>query len=247
MSQWKWHVAVIILRLLVNPAPTWKQSKIAFVKLFILYMYLDVPVVSFETMRTRRIQSQQTQLSVGMLLKIVAVATTTVIGMITSRANYGTVATEAFLLVGKRSAWQPQPHQPQWTMLSPTPSFVRNPSFLSLSTSTTPITSIATNSVMVNIDDDMKQQKVNGNNVNDLFYGCTTQKYDNYDVVTVDLDDDRDYPIYIGTDFTNEQGTTNIFILHILVYCNIFMSCSNARVKSHVLNNLVPFPCYMHI
>jgi hypothetical protein len=39
-----------------------------------------------------------------------------------------------------------------------------------------------------------------------LFIGCTTRQYDNYDVVTVDLDDNRDYPIYIGTAFSNEQG-----------------------------------------
>ena len=65
---------------------------------------------------------------------------------------------------------------------------------------------------MINIDveDDTKKGRRNhdNDNVNDLFYGCTTHQYDNYDVVTVDLDNDRDYPIYIGTDFTSEQGMT---------------------------------------
>jgi hypothetical protein len=41
----------------------------------------------------------------------------------------------------------------------------------------------------------------------DAFIGCTTRQYENYDVVTVDLDNDRDYPIYIGTNFSNEEGT----------------------------------------
>jgi pheromone shutdown protein TraB len=41
----------------------------------------------------------------------------------------------------------------------------------------------------------------------DAFIGCTTLQYENYDVVTVDLDNDRDYPIYIGTNFSNEEGT----------------------------------------
>jgi hypothetical protein len=54
-----------------------------------------------------------------------------------------------------------------------------------------------------------------------LFVGCTTRQYDNYDVVTVDLDDNRDYPIYIGTDFTNEQGK----MIEVLLY------------KKHILPN----------
>ena len=113
---------------------------------------------------------------------------------------------DAFSVIGTNTILQ-QHHSRLHTTLKP-----RNPSFLSLSTSTTPITSIATNSVMINIDveDDKKKGRRNheNDNVNDLFYGCTTQQYDNYDVVTVDLDNDRDYPIYIGTDFTNEQGMT---------------------------------------
>jgi hypothetical protein len=49
-------------------------------------------------------------------------------------------------------------------------------------------------------------ETVNGGGDATLFIGCTTRQYDNYDVVTVDLDDSRDYPIYIGTSFSNEQG-----------------------------------------
>jgi 3-dehydroquinate synthase len=36
----------------------------------------------------------------------------------------------------------------------------------------------------------------------------TTTSLNNYDVVTVDLADGRDYPIYIGTSYTHEQATT---------------------------------------
>ena len=109
---------------------------------------------------------------------------------------------------------------------------VRNPTLISLSTSTTPITSIATNSVMINIDDNDtkhsqgKNNNYNNYNSNDLFYGCTTQQYENYDIVTVDLENDRDYPIYIGTDFTNEQGREHIqYILSKLknTDCNTFV------------------------
>ena len=57
---------------------------------------------------------------------------------------------------------------------------------------------------MINIDSD--NANAIREDINDLFYGCTTQQYENYDIVTVDLDNNRDYPIYIGTDFTNEQG-----------------------------------------
>jgi hypothetical protein len=39
------------------------------------------------------------------------------------------------------------------------------------------------------------------------FLGCTTESFDNYDVVKVDLENDRDYPIYIGTGYSDEQGT----------------------------------------
>jgi 3-dehydroquinate synthase len=38
------------------------------------------------------------------------------------------------------------------------------------------------------------------------FFGCTTESFDNYDVVKVDLENDRDYPIYIGTGYSDEQG-----------------------------------------
>lgn len=88
---------------------------------------------------------------------------------------------------------------------------------------------------MINIDDDQQVQRNDNNNnnndnenINDLFYGCTTQQYENYDVVTVDLDDDRDYPIYIGTDFTNEQGNeTDVFgsaECVIYVYMRVFVT-----------------------
>jgi len=36
--------------------------------------------------------------------------------------------------------------------------------------------------------------------------GFTTTSTDNYDIVKVDLDGDRDYPIYIGTDYNEEEG-----------------------------------------
>ena len=43
---------------------------------------------------------------------------------------------------------------------------------------------------------------------NDL--GSSTNAKENYDVVKVDLDDGRDYPIYIGTGYSDEEG---VFIL----------------------------------
>jgi hypothetical protein len=37
--------------------------------------------------------------------------------------------------------------------------------------------------------------------------GSTVVQMDHYDVVTVDLDAGRDYPIYIGTGYSDEEGT----------------------------------------
>lgn len=36
--------------------------------------------------------------------------------------------------------------------------------------------------------------------------GSVTVSYDKYDVVKVDLSDDRDYPIYIGTGYEDQEG-----------------------------------------
>ena len=36
--------------------------------------------------------------------------------------------------------------------------------------------------------------------------GSTTVSTDKYDIVKVDLSDDRDYPIYIGTGYADEEG-----------------------------------------
>ena len=36
--------------------------------------------------------------------------------------------------------------------------------------------------------------------------GSTTIHKENYDIVTVDLDDGRDYPIYIGTSYSDQEG-----------------------------------------
>jgi len=36
--------------------------------------------------------------------------------------------------------------------------------------------------------------------------GCTTESRKNYDIVNVDLSDDRDYPIYIGTGYEDKEG-----------------------------------------
>jgi hypothetical protein len=40
----------------------------------------------------------------------------------------------------------------------------------------------------------------------DLLLGSTTEHRDNYDIVKVDLDDGRDYPIYIGTGYSDAEG-----------------------------------------
>jgi hypothetical protein len=39
-----------------------------------------------------------------------------------------------------------------------------------------------------------------------LSLGSTTEHCENYDIVKVDLDDGRDYPIYIGTGYSDAQG-----------------------------------------
>lgn len=36
--------------------------------------------------------------------------------------------------------------------------------------------------------------------------GSTTVRTENYDIVKVDLDDGRDYPIYIGTGYSEKEG-----------------------------------------
>lgn len=36
--------------------------------------------------------------------------------------------------------------------------------------------------------------------------GFTTVATDKYDIVKVDLEDGRDYPIYIGTGYDDEEG-----------------------------------------
>jgi hypothetical protein len=38
--------------------------------------------------------------------------------------------------------------------------------------------------------------------------GSKTIHKENYDIVNVDLDDGRDYPIYIGTGYDDEEGTS---------------------------------------
>lgn len=40
--------------------------------------------------------------------------------------------------------------------------------------------------------------------------GSTTVSTDHYDIVTVDLDNDRDYPIYIGTGYSDQEGTVYV-------------------------------------
>jgi hypothetical protein len=36
--------------------------------------------------------------------------------------------------------------------------------------------------------------------------GSTVVSMDRYDIVKVDLEDGRDYPIYIGTEYSDEEG-----------------------------------------
>jgi hypothetical protein len=40
----------------------------------------------------------------------------------------------------------------------------------------------------------------------EVLLGSTTEHFENYDVVRVDLENARDYPIYIGTGYSDEQG-----------------------------------------
>jgi len=43
--------------------------------------------------------------------------------------------------------------------------------------------------------------------VQDELIGSETIHKESYDIVKVDLDDGRDYPIYIGTGFDEKEGT----------------------------------------
>jgi len=45
--------------------------------------------------------------------------------------------------------------------------------------------------------------------------GSTTVHKEHYDVVTVDLDDGRDYPIYIGTSYSDQEG---VFVVYSYTY-----------------------------
>jgi hypothetical protein len=57
------------------------------------------------------------------------------------------------------------------------------------------------------------------NNSDDGWDGSTVVQMDNYDVVTVDLDAGRDYPIYIGTGYSDEEGRL-FFVAVGFVWCN---------------------------
>lgn len=37
--------------------------------------------------------------------------------------------------------------------------------------------------------------------------GSTLESTEQYDIIKVDLDRDRDYPIYIGTGYSDDEGT----------------------------------------
>lgn len=45
--------------------------------------------------------------------------------------------------------------------------------------------------------------------IDDLLLGSTTEHRDNYDIVKVDLDDGRDYPIYLGTGYSDTEGASS--------------------------------------
>ena len=85
--------------------------------------------------------------------------------------------------------------------LQPKSSTISNYHSLRLSTTNT-ATTASNNNIPLRTGGDVVMMEQEDN----LFLGCTTKQYDNYDVVTVDLDGNRDYPIYIGTNFTKEQG-----------------------------------------
>jgi hypothetical protein len=46
--------------------------------------------------------------------------------------------------------------------------------------------------------------------------GSKTIHKENYDIVNVDLDDGRDYPIYIGTGYDDEEGTTFSLLIELI-------------------------------
>jgi hypothetical protein len=43
--------------------------------------------------------------------------------------------------------------------------------------------------------------------------GSTTVSKEHYDIVSVDLDDGRDYPIYIGTGYSEEEGRKRCLVI----------------------------------
>ena len=67
--------------------------------------------------------------------------------------------------------------------------------------------------------------------------GSTTVSKENYDIVSVDLDDGRDYPIYIGTGYSEDEGTyvRKLLVLKDICLCltvhhNSLLSSSNCSL-----------------
>jgi hypothetical protein len=52
--------------------------------------------------------------------------------------------------------------------------------------------------------------------------GSTTESKENYDIVKVDLENNRDYPIYIGTGYSDQEG------MYVRTY-----GCKYRRIETH--------------
>jgi hypothetical protein len=75
--------------------------------------------------------------------------------------------------------------------------------------------------------------EVNPSTENDLgeLEGSRLVRMGHYDVVTVDLEDGRDYPIYIGTGYTENEGAVTRSL-----------SCRTALLAWIALRQLLPWP-----
>lgn len=98
-----------------------------------------------------------------------------------------------------------------------------NPHLLSSTSSTTSSRGTKTRTVM-------------SSSTSEELLGSTTVNMDHYDVVKVDLDDDRDYPIYIGTEYTDDE-VTNLLQSH--VHGSKVLVVTNDRIAPMYLDKYV--------
>jgi hypothetical protein len=74
--------------------------------------------------------------------------------------------------------------------------------------------------------------------------GSTTLSTENYDIVKVDLEDGRDYPIYIGTGYSEEEGTCRgVDVVRLIVRTAINRSLNQERNSMFLRTIVSLFSC----